>query len=405
MFNSKNNIFYILILLLILIIYTIFFYIYNSNSNNYINKISNFKTFVYPIAWEDYKIDSKYLNVKETDNILMITTGGCNVLNTLLLKPKNIISCDLSPSQNAILDLKISAIKNLNYDDFWKLFGLGKHSNFEYIFNEYLKNELKLYSSVDFWKKNISIFTKKGLYNSGKTAEGMKVFKIFLKNKLKKLCNFDDVNEQYNYYIKNIKPYIFNKTFKKLTKHFVLEFAGVPKSQIKIVGNGNYNCDTLFNFIEKSYDYIIKKWSIKNDNYFFYALIMGNYTKNNCPDYLKEENFDFLKKNINKINIFNGTLCDYMNNNNIKFDKFILLDHMDWYETENQINEIFNLMHKNCNKNAFGFFRSGNSKSWITEHIKKYKNINLIDLCHESTNDRLGTYPGFFKFEILKNNS
>ena len=84
----------------------------------YINKISNFKTFVYSIAWEDFKIDSKYLNISETDNVLMITTGGCNILNTLLLNPNNIISCDLSPAQNAILDLKMSAIINLNYDDF-----------------------------------------------------------------------------------------------------------------------------------------------------------------------------------------------------------------------------------------------------------------------------------------------
>ena len=91
-----------------------------------------------------------------------------------------------------------------------------------------------------------------------------------------------------------------------------------------------------------------------------------------------------------------------MNNNNTKFDRFILLDHMDWYEEENQIDTIFNLMYKNSNKNAFGFFRSGNSKSWITEYIKKNKNINLIDLSHEYINDRLGTYPGFFKFEILK---
>ena len=43
-------------------------------------------------------------------------------------------------------------------------------------------------------------------------------------------------------------------------------------------------------------------------------------------------------------------------------------------------------------KNAFGFFRSGNSKSWITEYIKKNKNINLIDLCDESIEiPQLGT--------------
>ena len=397
------NILIICIILIIIILGYLFFNYFNLD-NDYINKISNFKTFIYSIAWEDFKIDSKYFDISETDNVLMITTGGCNILNTLLLNPNNIVSCDLSPAQNAILDLKMSAIINLNYDDFWQLFGLGKHDNFDYLYNTKLKKNLKLYSSIDFWEKNSNILSTKGLYNSGKICEPINFLRILYKKKLEKLCNFSDKNEQYNYYLKNIEPILFNRKTKKFVKKIVLEFAGVPKSQIKIVGNGEYSEDILYEFIKNSYDFTVKNWSIKNENYFFHGLLMGYYTKNNCPEYLKEENFEFLKKNVDKIKLFNATLNDYMNNNNTKFDRFILLDHMDWYEQENQIDTIFNLMYKNSNKNAFGFFRSGNSKSWITEYIKKNKNINLIDLCHEYVNDRLGTYPGFFKFEILKNN-
>lgn len=397
------NILIICIILIIIILGYLFFNYFNLD-NDYINKISNFKTFIYSIAWEDFKIDSKYFDICETDNVLMITTGGCNILNTLLLNPNNIVTCDLSPAQNAILDLKMSAIINLNYDDFWQLFGLGKHDNFDYLYNTKLKKNLKLYSSIDFWDKNSNILSTKGLYNSGKICEPINFLRILYKKKLEKLCNFSDKNEQYNYYLKNIEPILFNRKTKKFVKKIVLEFAGVPKSQIKIVGNGEYSEDILYEFIKNSYNFTVKNWSIKNENYFFHGLLMGYYTKNNCPEYLKEKNFEFLKKNVDKIKLFNGTLNDYMNNNNTKFDRFILLDHMDWYEQENQIDTIFNLMYKNSNKNAFGFFRSGNSKSWITEYIKKNKNINLIDLSHESINDRLGTYPGFFKFEILKNN-
>jgi len=129
----------IICIILILIIVSYLFFNYFNSDNDYINKISNFKTFIYSIAWEDFKIDSKYFDICETDNVLMITTGGCNILNTLLLNPNNIISCDLSPAQNAILDLKMSAIINLNYNDFWQLFGLGKHDNFDYLYNTKLK--------------------------------------------------------------------------------------------------------------------------------------------------------------------------------------------------------------------------------------------------------------------------
>ena len=56
----------------------------------------------------------------------MITTGGCNVLNTLLKSPKNITTVDISKNQNALLDLKLSSIKNLDFETFWLLFGEGK---------------------------------------------------------------------------------------------------------------------------------------------------------------------------------------------------------------------------------------------------------------------------------------
>ena len=211
------NILTIIIILIIIILSYLFFDYFNSY-NDYINKISNFKTFVYSIAWEDFKIDSKYLNISETDNILMITTGGCNILNTLLLNPNNIISCDLSPSQNALLDLKMSAIKNLNYNDFWQLFGLGKHDNFDYLYNNILKKSLKLYSSIDFWNKNLNILFTKGLYKSGKICEPINFLKVLYKKKLEKLCNFTNIDEQYDYYLKNIKPILFNKKTKMFAK-------------------------------------------------------------------------------------------------------------------------------------------------------------------------------------------
>ena len=393
---------FLIVIIIVLIIIVFCNYYFELSCNNYISKIKNTNTFVYPIAWEDPRVDNKYLNIKNTDKVLMITTGGCNVLNTLLLNPKEIISCDLSQGQNAILDLKLSSIKNLNYDEFWKLFGLGKHENFNYLYNTKLKNSLKLHSSQIFWDANINIFTDKGLYNTGKCGDIKNIIYKIARKKIEKIFTFDDVDEQHEYYIKNIKPIIFNKITEKLLSSILMEFTGVPKSQIKIVTGGKYNSKKLFKFIVNSYDFILKKWSLKNENYFFHGLVLGYFTTENCPEYLKQENFNFLKENIDKVNIFNGTLNDYMNNNNTKFDKFILLDHMDWYENKEQIDTIFNLMNTSSNKNSVGFFRSGNSKSWITRHIEKYNDINLIDLCHEYENDRLGTYPGFFKFELLK---
>ena len=84
-------------------------------NNNFYYNLYNCNQFIYNIAWEDSNIDFKYLEINNNDTILMITTAGCNVLNTLLQNPKNIISVDISKCQNALLDIKLASIKNLRY--------------------------------------------------------------------------------------------------------------------------------------------------------------------------------------------------------------------------------------------------------------------------------------------------
>ena len=360
--------------------------------------IQNGDSFIYSLAWEDPRLDFKYLNV-ENDNVLMITTGGCNVLNTLLESPKKIVSVDISKNQNALLDLKLSAIKNLDFETFWMLFGEGKIINFDKIYNEILRKDLTLKTSKIFWDKNLNIF-KNGIYNSGGVSYIISYLNFMNgKNNIKEITNFSDVNEQYKFYKNNIEKNIFNKWTRFLIKFPIFStFAGVPVNQVKTVCNGN-NLDVIFDMVKDSYDNAIKKFSIKDDNYFAYGLINGKLSKNNCPEYLKKENFENLKKNIHKINIKTSYISDYLYKTNIKFDKFILLDHLDWMNYD-RVKEELTLINANSN-NLEGIFRSGNKKPWYLQIFKKM--FEVKDLTFESINDRLGTYPGFYKFKSINN--
>lgn len=38
---------------------------------------------------------------------------------------------DMNPCQGHILELKLAAIQVLDYSDFWKIFGEGRHEDFE----------------------------------------------------------------------------------------------------------------------------------------------------------------------------------------------------------------------------------------------------------------------------------
>ena len=76
-----------------------------------------------------------------------------------------------------------------------------------------------------------------------------------------------------------------------------------------------------------------------NDNYFFLGYILGKYTRQCCPRYLKQEHFATLKKYIrqNKLDLFYGTLADRYREDMKQvvpptYTAAIMLDHLDWMD-------------------------------------------------------------------------
>jgi len=102
----------------------------------YLNKI------LFNCAWEDPRLDLEALKLTEEDNILIITTAGCNVLSLALNSPKHIYSIDRNICQNALLELKIAAIREFDYSTFWKLFGTGRLANFSKLHYPRLRQHL-----------------------------------------------------------------------------------------------------------------------------------------------------------------------------------------------------------------------------------------------------------------------
>merc|ERR1719486_1246323 len=80
-------------------------------------------TIIYNVAWEDPRIDGKVLQLGPEDRLLMLTTGGCNVLDRLLDGVGHIVSVDLNPSQNALLELRLAAARACTHEQ------LFAHSN------------------------------------------------------------------------------------------------------------------------------------------------------------------------------------------------------------------------------------------------------------------------------------
>ena len=122
------------------------------------------RSIIYNVSWEDPRIDCELLDIGNTDTILMLTSGGCNVLDMALEGAAKVVAADLNPRQNALLELKCVAVKALQYEEFFALFAKSNEALFREVYPTRLRPLLSE-PAREFWDENASFF--KNLFWSG----------------------------------------------------------------------------------------------------------------------------------------------------------------------------------------------------------------------------------------------
>jgi S-adenosylmethionine-diacylglycerol 3-amino-3-carboxypropyl transferase len=176
------------------------------------------RTLVYNACWEDPAVDRQVLGVGSDDNLLVITSAGCNVLDYALLSPKRIYAVDANPRQTALLELKLAGIRHLSFDDFFAAFGEGYHADFRNLYTKHLRDDLSEFART-FWDKHCSWFTsKRGSFYfhglSGLVASGVRrYFKMRprLNQAMDAMIGARDLHEQRDIYDQRIAPLLWNR--------------------------------------------------------------------------------------------------------------------------------------------------------------------------------------------------
>ncbi len=131
----------------------------------YIELPDQLTDFIYSFVWEDPAVDVDWMDITPQDNIFVITSAGDNALHYAAARhPAKIHCIDMNPCQGHLMELKTAAIKALKYEDFWLLFGEGRHPSFQ----ELLDMKLAPYMSsaaYGFWKRRHDF--SRGLYKQG----------------------------------------------------------------------------------------------------------------------------------------------------------------------------------------------------------------------------------------------
>ena len=369
------------------------------NVENLIEKYSAklvFSGLVFNQVWEDPEVDKKGWNINPEDVIVTITSAGCNTLNYLIDSPKIIYSLDINPKQNFLLELKIAAIKNLDYEAFWLFFGEAKSHDNLISYYDYLREDISL-KAKNYWDRRIKFF-EKGFYKCGHLGLAMRLLRTYAKimsGGEKTLAGLFEAQDQKEYYLTKIKPRVLNNPIGKYMtgNPFNLSCMGIHKHQIDLVKKFNYV--DFPSFVEHILDSVLGDMPL-DDNYFWHMALLGKYLNRDCaPEYLKEKNFQTLKENLHKVCIKNCSQTEFLSQRpDNSVSKFNLLDSVDWMKREEFI-KLFREIHRTAKEESAIIFRSGLYNFLLPYEIR---DMFIYDrekskLLHEQ--DRSGVYGSF----------
>lgn len=291
---------------------------------------------VYNTCWEDPRLDHVALDLGPDDNVLVITSAGCNALDYTLAAPNHVYAVDMNPRQNALLQLKQAAIRELSFDDFFKMFGKGYLPGIRNAYDPLLRKHL-CERSQQFWDKRIKWFdnARRSFYfrgTSGSFARGMKLYTdkiIKVRPQIEKLLDSQTMEEQRDVYYNEMYDKFWTGLVRfTMNRDTTMSMLGVPKAQRRQIEDQYPG--GLVKYIQDCVEGVFAKLPIQ-DNYFWRVYMNGCYTRECCPEYLKEENFLKLKEGLlDRLTTHTDSVQGFLEKFDGQISRFVLLDHMDW---------------------------------------------------------------------------
>jgi S-adenosylmethionine-diacylglycerol 3-amino-3-carboxypropyl transferase len=376
---------------------------------------------VYNTCWEDPRLDRVALELGPNDTVMVITSAGCNALDYVLAGPRQVHAVDMNPRQNALLELKLSGIKNLDFDTFFQMFGQGRIEGARRLYTEKLRGSLSEWSQK-FWDKKIKFFDSKRttFYYRGTSGTFARIVNMYvdrvtkLRPSIEAVFEADSIEKQREIYRNDIHDQMWTRTLRFfMNRDTTLSMVGVPRAQRSQV-ESQYE-GGIVKFIQDCMDAVFSQLSLA-DNYFWRVYTTGSYTRDCCPEYLKEENFERLKGGLaDRISVHTDTMHGFLADHHEPVSRFVLLDHMDWLSDKyfSALEAEWQAIVDRATPDARVIWRSGGLKTDFIDRVRvmvdgSERPVNELLTYHtELANElhkkcRVHTYGSFYIAELSR---
>ncbi|MCB0634346.1 MAG: BtaA family protein [Saprospiraceae bacterium] len=365
---------------------------------------------VYNTCWEDPRCDREMLQLQPDSNVVMITSAGCNALDYLLDHPARINCIDVNPRQNALLALKIAALKHLPHNDLFLVFGKGWHPEWKELYQRILRSELPDYAR-QYWDDHLSYFNGQGLRksfyfygSSGSVAWWARQYlkaRPKLHARIERLFNAQDLEEQNKLYHK-IEKKLLNRLIQwVVNQHLTLYAVGVPRSQRELFFDQHE--EGVLGYIRRSMRQVFTELPLK-DNYFWQLYFHGCYFLDCCPSYLKAANQPILASKSDRIHQYTTTISQYLRTHPDNYSHYVLLDHQDWLAANNRpaLEEEWELILANSRPGTRILMRSAADViDFLPDFVRERVAFDQAMAESFHAQDRVGTYGSAYIGTVL----
>jgi betaine lipid synthase len=309
--------------------------------------------------WDDSEFEMKNFDLKDSDNLLVVTSSGSSLLGYADSGVQNIWAVDTTPAQNDLTELKLAALSNssVSYEEFWSLFGEGNHQKFDEFLDLKLVTQLSV-SAYRFWKVNSRNFSGAGLYSSGRSGKLVALYRTIAKS-----FQLDSKNSLPSWFADLLSSTMCDSI---LSSTFVLQnLFGIPARQAfkwTLQKHGKLS------------QYFISNLKVNDPtNHFSTLALEGHFTKDSHPSYLKRDAYEKLKGSdvISRVRLLTGTIIEVLRlPNRPRFTKILLMDRLDCADSL-QVVEVIEALWNSLESGSQIFWKSVEAKPWFNEEFQR----------------------------------
>ena len=212
----------------------------------------------YSLGNEDWHVEAQALKVQPQDKVLCVTASGDRPLHLLMTACAEIHSIDMNPIQNYLLELKVAALRNLDFEAYLAFLGCSS-CQFRLATYKKIKTDLSEHAR-QYWDKHKKLI-KKGIIYQGRveriTNFGAKIIKFIRKKDVNHLFSFSDLESQKNYIARHWDTTWWNKVFNIILNpnmmKWILNDPGMISFIDKSIKPGTYVYQKMINYLNKNF--------------------------------------------------------------------------------------------------------------------------------------------------------